>query len=100
MLPPSFFVRQAGAAPVSLSVPHGALRRVGVGWPRCGGLWLAALRQPIPQLRQPIPPDYESPTISPFSSMSMPSAAGFLGKPGIVMMSPHSATRNSAPVER
>lgn len=42
---------------------------------------------------------YESPLITPSSSISIPRAAGFLGNPGIVMMSPVFATMNPAPAE-
>ena len=38
-----------------------------------------------------------SPVILPFSSTSMFSAAGFLGKPGMVIISPVRATRKPAP---
>ena len=40
-----------------------------------------------------------NPVILPFSSTSIFSAAGTLGKPGIVIMSPVRATRNPAPAE-
>ena len=35
----------------------------------------------------------------PFSSMSIDSAAGFFGNPGIVMIDPVTATRNPAPAD-
>ena len=40
------------------------------------------------------------PLITPFSSTSMPSAAGFFGRPGIVMMLPITATAKPAPADR
>lgn len=38
--------------------------------------------------------------MTPFSSTSMPSAAGFLGRPGIVMILPITTTTKPAPAER
>ena len=40
---------------------------------------------------------YESPTTDPSSAMSMLKNPGLVGKPGIVCISPTSATRNPAP---
>ncbi len=40
------------------------------------------------------------PLMTPFSSTSMPSAAGFLGRPGIVMILPITTTTKPAPAER
>ena len=39
------------------------------------------------------------PEMTPFSSTSMASAAGVLGRPGMVRMSPVRATMNPAPAE-
>src|SRR5690606_27378981 len=46
------------------------------------------------------PSHQERPTVSPFQLMSMYPAAGCLGRPGIVIMSPPSTTMNSEPAER
>ena len=43
-------------------------------------------------------PSQKSPTVRPFSSMSMLCAAGVLPSPGICVMSPHSGTSQPAPV--
>ena len=40
-----------------------------------------------------------SPAISFFSSSPIASAAGTLGRPGIVIISPHTTTTNSAPAD-
>ena len=40
-----------------------------------------------------------NPAISLFSSSPIASAAGTLGRPGIVIISPHTTTTNSAPAD-
>ena len=46
------------------------------------------------------PNNQNRPTTSPFSSISMASAAGTFGRPGIAMISPVNATTNPAPADR
>src|SRR3954468_21532731 len=42
---------------------------------------------------------HDKPTIAPFADTDIPSAAGTLGSPGIVMMSPALATTKPAPAD-
>jgi hypothetical protein len=62
-------------------------------------------RKPLTKLRKFPPTDrtpqcpQNSPVIRPSLATSMLSAAGTLGRPGMVMISPHTATTNSAPAE-
>ena len=53
----------------------------------------------VPAAFSRLHPSEQSPLMRPFSSTSIRSAAGTLGSPGMVMMSPVRATRKPAPAD-
>ena len=107
----------SGAAWGRLELPRGTgstTRRSGLDAPRCptcvGAVPRLAATEPscrsgsraaASAVRLPPRPSaaaQNSPTVSPDSSMSIANAAGVFPSPGIVIMSPHSATIQPAPV--